>query len=270
MSQILYLPHGGGPLPLIGHPGYARLAEMLRSLNDRIAHCKAIIVATAHWEAPRPTLTHAARPGMLYDYYGFPPETYELVYPAPGAPELAERAAEAMRMSGLSPLLDDQRGYDHGVFVPMMLVRPQADIPILQMSLLSSLDARQHIALGRSLATVLADDVCLIGSGFSFHNLGAITGRLPVDPARGAAMADAFHQWMDDTVCNPQHSPAERAERLAGWEDAPGARFCHPREEHLLPLHVCFGAAQAGGLSATQIFGEPVQGYRTSGYLWQD
>ncbi|MEZ5651043.1 MAG: class III extradiol ring-cleavage dioxygenase [Burkholderiaceae bacterium] len=269
MGKILYIPHGGGPMPLLGHPGYARLSTMLRSLNDEVAGSTAIVVVTAHWEADRPALTSAERPGMLFDYYGFPPETYDYDYPAPGAAALAGKVAAAMREGGFSPTLDDVRGYDHGVFVPMMLIRPEADIPVLQMSLISSLDAAQHLALGRCLAGLMQDDITVIGSGFSFHNLGVLTGRMAVDPARAAGLAEAFHRWLDDTICNPAYSDHERAERLAAWAQAPGARFCHPREEHLLPLHVCFGAAAGAGMRANQIFGEPVQGFQTSGYAWR-
>lgn len=269
MSEIFYIPHGGGPLPLMGDPAYARLAAMLGGLNGSFDGCKAIILVTAHWEEAQPCLGAAARPAMLFDYYGFPAETYRYSYPAPGAPELAEQAAAALSAAGFAPASDPDRGFDHGTFVPMMLIRPEADIPILQMSLLASLDAARHLALGRALGGLLGPDVALIGSGFSFHNIGALIGRPGSDPGDGRALAKAFHDWMDETVCGTALDPAERGRRLQAWETVPGARFCHPREEHLLPLHVCQGAAEAAGLTATQIFGEPVKGYQTSGYRWQ-
>lgn len=268
MGQILYIPHGGGPLPLLGDPAYASLAASLRALNGDVAGCKAILLVTTHWEADRPSLSTASSPGMLYDYYGFPDESYQFRYPAPGAPELAKSVASALAEQDFTAEFDAERGYDHGTFVPMMLIRPEANIPILQMSLLASLDSERHLALGRALAGVLDDDIALIGSGFSFHNLGALTGRMGGDLGKARTLAEDFHVWLDETVCGPGLSTEERGSRLAAWAEAPGARFCHPREEHLLPLHVCFGAAAALGRSGEQMFGEPVKGYQTSGYRW--
>lgn len=270
MGKVLFIPHGGGPLPLLGDPGYARLATALKALGSDIAGAKAIIVVTAHWEMAQPGLTSAARPGMLYDYYGFPEAAYQISYPAPGAPQLAATVAERITKAGFRPELDTQRGFDHGTFVPMLLMRPEADIPVLQMSLLASLDPAEHIALGRALGDVLDGDIVLVGSGFSFHNIPALIGRLsPGESGAGPALAAAFHDWMDGVICCPGREPEQRQAALLAWDRAPGARFCHPREEHLMPLHVCFGAAQAAGLSASQFFGEPVKSYQTSGYIWQ-
>ncbi|MDF1736972.1 MAG: class III extradiol ring-cleavage dioxygenase [Minwuia sp.] len=267
---MLFIPHGGGPLPLLGDPGYARLASALKAQGEELAGARAVIVVTAHWETAQPSLTSAARPGMLYDYYGFPEAAYRISYPAPGAPELAASVAGALGSAGFKPELDAIRGYDHGTFVPMLLMRPAADIPILQMSLLSSLDAEEHIAFGRALGELLDDDVVLIGSGFSFHNISALIGRLsPMEAREGPSLAAAFHHWMDETICGPGLDEDQRHRELVAWEEAPGARFCHPREEHLLPLHVCFGAAEAASLSATRFFAEPVKGYQTSGYVWR-
>ena len=250
-------------------PGYARLADMLKGLNADVARAKSIILVTAHWETERPTMTVSERPGMLYDYNGFPEETYHLKYPAPGAPKLANKVVDALRSHGFHIELDQNRGFDHGTFVPMMLIRPEADIPILQMSVLSSLDPTQHLKMGKALADVLRDDILLIGSGFSFHNLKALTGRLTEeDAAQGQNLAAAFHDWLDDIVCDPELASAKRDRLLTDWTAAPGARFCQPREEHLLPLHVCVGAAQAGNMTGRKIFGEPVKGYQTSGYQW--
>lgn len=270
MGKVLFIPHGGGPLPLLGDPGYAGLANALQALGPEIAGARAIIVVTAHWETAQPGLTSAARPGMLYDYYGFPEAAYQITYPAPGAPQLAATVAEMLMRAGFRPELDARRGYDHGTFVPMLLMRPEADIPILQMSLLASLDPAEHIAVGRALGELLDGDIVLVGSGFSFHNIPALIGRLSPGEARaGPALATAFHDWMDDVICAPGQEPQQRHQKLVAWDKAPGARFCHPREEHLLPLHVCFGAAQAAGMSARPFFAEPVKGYRTAGYIWQ-
>ena len=178
MGQIFYIPHGGGPLPLLGDPGYASLSTMLRTLNAKVADSKAIVLVTAHWESQRPCLATAPWPAMLFDYYGFPEEAYRIRYPAPGAPELAESVASALAAEGFDPEFDADRGFDHGTFVPMALIRPEADIPILQMSLLSSLDPAQHLSIGRAFSGLLREGITLIGSGFSFHNLDALRGRL--------------------------------------------------------------------------------------------
>jgi 4,5-DOPA dioxygenase extradiol len=269
MGQILFIPHGGGPLPLLGDPSYARLAAMLKGLHGKVAGAKAIIVVTAHWETKRPSLTTADHPGMLYDYRGFPEEAYRIIYPAPGSPALAEAVANELAGEGFEVDFDRERGFDHGTFVPMQLVRPEADIPILQMSVLSSLDPAQHLALGRAIAPLLRDDIVLIGSGFSFHNLKALQGRLSEADAReGRCLAAHFHAWLDDIVCDPARPADQRDQALIDWLAAPGARFCQPREEHLLPLHVCVGAGQAANMTASKIFSEPVKGYQTSGYRW--
>jgi aromatic ring-opening dioxygenase catalytic subunit (LigB family) len=269
MGQIYFVPHGGGPLPLLNDPGYARLAAWLRTLNPEVAGKKAIILVTAHWESERPSLTSSSRPRLLYDYRGFPEEAYRIEYPAPGAPDLAKTVSSALTAAGFDPVLDQHRGFDHGVFVPMALILPEADIPILQMSVLSSLDPAQHLSMGRALAPLMQDEIILIGSGFSFHNLAALTGRLGPDVDQGQSQARAFHAWLDDVICGSDLLPEQRERALISWAEAPGARFCQPREEHLLPLHVCFGAAQAAGMKASQIFGEPVKGYQTSAYRWR-
>lgn len=151
MGQVFYIPHGGGPLPLLGDPGYARLSQMLRGLGPVVGEVKAVIVVTAHWEARRISLSSAAHPEMLYDYRGFPDEAYRFRYDAPGAPELATVLQQDLAAHGFEVEQVEDRGFDHGTFVPMMLIRPQADIPVLQMSLLESLDPAAHIEAGRAL-----------------------------------------------------------------------------------------------------------------------
>lgn len=270
MGQILFIPHGGGPLPLMDDPGYARLSAALRDLGSVLEGARAIIMVTAHWETNRPCLTTAPRPGMLYDYSGFPEQAYQISYPAPGAPALAKSVAEALAVTGFAAEFDGVRGFDHGTFVPMALMRPEADIPVLQMSVLASMDPAQHIAMGAALGPLLEDNVVLIGSGFSFHNLKALQGRLGEHEAqRGQSLAKDFHDYLDRAVCAPELRSEERHQLLVNWEKAPGARFCQPREEHLLPLHVCYGAAHQASMSATRVFGEPVKGYQTSGYRWR-
>lgn len=269
MGQVLYIPHGGGPLSLLDDPGYSSLARMLASLNPKLAGQKAIIVVTAHWEGPSVGLSSSAQPKMLFDYGGFPDAAYRFRYDVPGAPKLAKTVARELAANSIAATLDDSRGFDHGTFVPMMLIRPEADIPLLQMSLLDSLDPAAHIAVGRALALILKnEEVTLIGSGFSFHNIPALIGRPGSDPREGQALAVAFHEWLESTICETSTPLSERTRSLESWAQAPGARFCQPREEHLLPLHACFGAAEQAGMSARTIFSEAVKGYHTAGYHW--
>ena len=240
-----YIPHGAGPCFFMKWEPpdtWANTAEFLRSVPGRLpAPPEAILVVTAHWLAEQPSLGSAAQPGMLFDYYGFPPHTYELDYPAPGASQLAQRAADLLADSGLPARLDDQRGFDHGTFIPLMVMFPDARIPVLQMSLLASLDPGRHVALGRALAPLRDEGVLIIGSGMSFHNMRGYG-----DP-RFTPVSTAFDDWLAETVALPEPG---RSERLANWATASGesGRLSHPprAEEHLLPLHVVAGAGYAG------------------------
>jgi len=248
----------------MGDPAHAGMVDLHRSLSGAIADCSAAVVVTAYWEEDVTTFSGADRPSMLFDYYGFPPETYEYAYPAPGAPELAAQARELLRGAGVDAGIDAERGFDHGTFVPMMLIRPDADIPVLQVSLLKSLDPAAHIEVGRALAPLLADGAAIVGSGMSFHNLGTLLGNRSIPENADVA----FDDWLNETLTVPSLDETERAARLADWAAAPGARACHPREEHLLPMHVCFGAASAAGLAAENIYRERLMGYATSGFRW--
>jgi aromatic ring-opening dioxygenase catalytic subunit (LigB family) len=171
----------------------------------------------------------------LYDYSNFPPHTYRLTYPAPGAPELAAKVRKLLAEAGIESDTELERGYDHGIFIPLKVSFPEADIPILQLSLQNGLDPSRHMAIGKALASLRAENILVIGSGLSFHNLRAL-GDPSVD-----APAEAFDHWLTETLCSVP--PKEREARLAQWSRAPAARICHPREEHLLPLMVAVGAA---------------------------
>jgi 4,5-DOPA dioxygenase extradiol len=185
----------------------------------------------------------AKTPPLFYDYYDFPEQAYELEYPAPGAPALAERISGLLREHGVPTRSDDRRGFDHGLFIPLKLMYPGADIPCTQLSLIRGLDAESHLALGAALRDLSQENVLVIGSGFSFHNMRAFAwdGEQKADEAN-----DAFQDWLVETCTSPM-TQTERDKRLARWADAPSARYCHPREEHLLPLHVCVGMADAPG-----------------------
>jgi aromatic ring-opening dioxygenase catalytic subunit (LigB family) len=263
-TQILFLSHGGGPLPLLGDEGHR---EMVASLQDiastRLARPSAILIVSAHWEARVPTLTGGAQPPLIYDYYGFPPESYRITYPCPGAPELAGAVHSALSSAGFEAQLDEERGFDHGLFVPLKLMYPEADIPCIQLSLLQSLDPAEHLRLGAALAGLDHEGLLVIGSGFSFHNLRAF---FAPDSPESRGQNEAFEEWLIETCASRDLAEHERARRLENWAQAPFARFCHPREEHLLPLHVCYGLA---GAACSEYFELDVMNKKASFYLWK-
>lgn len=256
-----YIPHGGGPcffMEGMGPPGtWDGMAAWLRSLPAAAgAKPKALLIVSAHWEEDQVTLNSGASPSLLYDYYGFPPHTYELKYPAPGAPELARRVSELLTAQGIENRMDPLRGFDHGVFIPFKLIYPDADIPILQMSLKAGLDPQYHLRFGAALEPLRAEGVLIVGSGMSYHNLRAFGGDI------GAEHASAFDKWLEQSIANKDAE--ERNRNLVGWAKAPSARFAHPREEHLLPLMVAAGAA--GQDVAARTYSEKVLGLDISGF----
>lgn len=233
-----YISHGGGPWPwldgMVEGP-YARLAASLRRLpEDAGQRPRAILMISAHWEAPAFTVQAHPRPPMIYDYYGFPEHSYQIRYPAPGNPDLALRVADLLRTAGLPTAIDPDRGYDHGMYAPLAIAYPDADMPVVQLSLLQGLDPAAHIALGRALAPLRDEGILIVGSGLSYHNLRAF------GPAAEAA-STAFDTWLHEVLARPA---AERLQALIDWQLAPAARQAHPREEHLLPLMVAVGAAE--------------------------
>jgi len=239
----VYLPHGGGPCffmdPMPGLPPHAwdSMARYLRGLAAGLPQRPwQILVISAHWETAVPTVGASPRHTLLYDYYGFPEHTYRLQYPAGGSPQLAQRVRDLLRDAGISSVADMQRGLDHGVFIPFMLAFPDADLPIVPLSLQAGLDARSHLAIGRALAPLRDEGVLIVGSGMSYHNLGSFFG---ADP-RDQMAARQFHDWLDQQVAHA--APQQRAQALESWQKAPGALACHPRAEHLLPLMVVAGA----------------------------
>ena len=254
----LFIPHGGGPCFFMPDPRgtWTRMEAYLRGLAATLPEPpKAILVVSGHWESSAFAFTGAAsHPGLIFDYYGFPPETYRLSWPAPGAPWLAERGAELLRAAGLPAAIDPARGFDHGVFVPLKVAFPQAEVPVVQMALHASLDPALHVAAGEALAPLRDEGVLILGSGMSFHNLRAMG-----DP-RATGPSQQFDRWLADAAAS---APGERAESLAHWADAPWARLCHPREEHLLPLLVAAGASDAPG---THDYGELVHGGAVSAF----
>ena len=233
-----FLSHGGGPWPFMKEQvgsAYDVLEASLRDMPRQIGVTpKAVLVVTAHWEGSDFLLSASARPTMIYDYSGFPPHTYQVHYDAPGSPQVAERAKALLDAAGLTARLDHERGFDHGTFSAMYPIYPQADVPIVQLSLKHGLDPRTHVAAGRALAPLRQEGVLIVGSGLSYHNLRAFN-------AHGALASQQFDAWLRETMAL---APAERTARLLDWEQAPAARMAHPREEHLQPLMVALGAAE--------------------------
>ena len=260
-AAVIYLSHGGGPLPLLGDPGHQNLIAMLKELTPPIKPA-AILVVSAHWEEKMPTVTSGAAPSLIYDYFGFSKAAYEIQYPAPGSPELAHKIFELLAAAGIDARLDEQRGFDHGLFVPLKIMYPDADIPCVQLSLVDSLQPDVHIQIGKALAELRKANVLIIGSGFSFHNLKAF---FSASTEETQALNRSFERWLIDTCANPRLTEAEREQRLIHWHNAPAAGYCHPRAEHLLPLHVCYGAA---GTAAKQVFEFDILGKRVSSYVW--
>ena len=254
-----FIPHGGGPWPFMEERA-AQLGSLTAFLRGLLADVgttpRAIVVVSGHWEEPVPTVSSRRDYSMFYDYYGFPEHTYALQYPAPGSPEVAREVTGALAAAGIPSATEHSRGYDHGVFVPFMLVDPQATIPVVPLSLIEGLDPAQHIAMGRALAPLRRENVLIVGSGMSFHNLRALMAGSDV-----AARSARFDTWLGDAVTA---DPAAREQRLDAWASAPEARFAHPREEHLLPLMVAAGAA--GTDPGTLAYRNDVMGATTSGF----
>ena len=262
-QPIVFVSHGGGPLPLLNDPSHTdmlRVFERLKlELTDNPERPRALLFVSAHWEADPVALTSAAQPSLLYDYYGFPPESYALSYPVAGAPELAETIQQRLSQHGIASQLDSQRGLDHGVFVPALLLFPEANIPCLQLSLHPNLDPNLHLQIGAALSELAADGVMIIGSGYSFHNMRAFFG--PAD-GEGDALNQGFENWLDNALASDN-----AVQQLAQWQQAPGARYCPPREEHLMPLLVCVGAASKHQLAVSWRFN--ALGKQGSCYLWR-
>ena len=235
-----FVPHGAGPCFFMEwHPADAwhKMADFLRNAASTLPQRpKAIVMVSAHWRESSFTVSSGQTLELIYDYHGFPPHTYELTYPAPGAPALAARISELLVQANLPCHADATRGFDHGMFIPMKLMFPAADIPVVQLSLLKSLDPEVHIQAGRAIAPLRDEGVLIIGSGMSFHNM-----RSYGDPRFGP-ISDEFDTWLTQTVEMPRD---KRHQALIAWEQAPSARLCHPprAEEHLLPLMVVAGAA---------------------------
>lgn len=260
--QALFLSHGGGPMPLLGDERHTEMVDCLNKISAQIKKPSAIVIVSAHWEEKVPTITSGESPPLIYDYYGFPKESYSIEYSCPGEPMLANQIRSLLESSGITSNLDAQRGFDHGMFIPLKIMYPDADIPCVQLSLLNSLDPEEHIKVGKALQGLDYDNVLIIGSGFSFHNMKAF---FVSEDNEKSEMNKSFEAWLLETCSDSAFDEERRYQRLIQWEKAPFARFCHPREEHLLPLHVCYGVAQA---CCTTSFELHILNKKSSMYLW--
>jgi len=242
-----FISHGGGPWPWIESMRQAfRTLEV--SYNNMHAELperpKAVLMISGHWETDDVSVMTTVKPPMVYDYHNFPPHTYDVVYPAPGAPEFAQKAAELIADAGLPVSLNDRQGFDHGTFVPMAIMYPQADVPLFQVSIRKNYDPAQHVQLGRALAPLRDEGVLIIGSGLSYHNLRMFGPQAKIP-------SEAFDSWLNKTL---SLTPEKRIEAILNWETAPHARTCHAQEDHLVPLFAALGAAESE--AATRVYYE--------------
>lgn len=257
----LFIPHGGGPCFFMDwnpRDTWTRMGDFLKGIAATLPQRpKAIVVISGHWATDRFAVGSNPQPPLIFDYYGFPPHTYQLTWPAPGDPALAARIQDLLAQAGIATGADPDRGYDHGVFIPLKLVFPDADIPVVPLSLRGDLDPAAHLAAGRALAPLRDEGVLIVGSGMSFHNMRGYG-----DP-RYAPVSDAFDGWLTAAV---EAGSDQRNHALTNWEQAPGARHCHPprAEEHLIPLMVAAGAAWDG--QGRKVFSDRVMETTVSGF----
>lgn len=270
-QPTIFLPHGGGPCffmdwtwgPADTWNATQRFLEGLAASLS--AQPKAIVVVSGHWEEAAFTASAAPQPELIYDYSGFPEHTYSLTWPAPGAPELAHRVADLLAGAGLPSAVSPSRGFDHGVFVPLKLVFPDAKIPVVSLSLAISrpdsspsrslFDPELHLAAGRALAPLRDEGILLVASGMSFHNLRGYFQPQTLTRSR------EFDAWLTAAVESPG---AERSKLLADWREAPSGLYSNPREEHLIPLLVAAGAG--GEAPGRRIFNDEPMGAAISAY----
>ena len=232
----LYISHGS-PMVMLNNT-VAR--EFLAGYGAQLGKPTAILIASAHFESRRPELSADAHPEMIYDFGGFPQPLFEMQYPAPGSPELAARAAKMLGDAGIAAAPVEGRGYDHGTWVPLKLMYPDADVPVVQLSVQPGLGAAHHVAMGRALAPLRDEGVLVMGSGSMTHNLGELMrGSRQLD-APTPAWVSEFGEWMHARI------EAGAIDDVINWDErAPHARRNHPSEEHFLPLPFAMGAAGA-------------------------
>ncbi|KAM0323734.1 hypothetical protein ACHAQA_008671 [Verticillium albo-atrum] len=252
-GAVVCISHGGGPMPVLGDPGHKSIVSSLTKRVPKLLRLntpeapRAIVVVTAHWSERNPTVSSAAHHDLYYDYGGFPREAYSLKYDAPGSPDVAREVEQALAQEGLAPALDARRGWDHGVFIPFLLIHPAADIPIVQLSVLSSESPADHHKMGRALGRLRDANIAIVGSGFaSFHNLRKMRELMSGDPAASSRLGRQVSEWNGVLSAAVEIEQSDdRAKRLEGWRGFPHSFDMHPDRggEHFMPLLVCSGAA---------------------------
>ena len=240
-QPAIFISHGGPNIVLDDTPA----RDFLEGFAATIRKPDAIVIVSAHFETDGPVVVTDAAPEMIYDFGGFSPELYRMVYPAPGAPDLAMRVAHLLADAGLEPRIAPKRGYDHGAWTPLKLAFPAADIPVVQLSIDPSRDAQYHFRLGQAVAPLRQENVLIIGSGHITHNLRAVFSVMRSGAAADPELArriDAFTGWIGEKLGSHDH------DSLMRWNElAPFSRDNHPTDEHLMPLFFALGA---GGVDA--------------------
>ncbi|KAK1969720.1 Extradiol aromatic ring-opening dioxygenase [Colletotrichum sublineola] len=272
-GAVVCIAHGGGPMPVLGDPGHAAINASLKNRVPKILKLntpeapRGIVVVTAHWSEGRPTISSGERHDLYYDYYGFPQEAYSLKYPAPGSPSIAQEVKQALEKEGLSPVMDSRRGWDHGVFVPLLLINPAANIPVIQLSVLTSEDPEEHLRMGRALAVLRDSNVAIIGSGFaSLHNMGKLRSLFTGDASAAKKVAKQVDEWNKDlTDAVKKEKRDDREKALSGWRKFSNSYDMHPPNggEHFMPLLVCAGAAgdEVAGVDDADFHGADIKTY---------
>ncbi|MGB0237586.1 MAG: DODA-type extradiol aromatic ring-opening family dioxygenase [Cycloclasticus sp.] len=262
LFPTIYIPHGGGPcffMEWTRGPAdtWDRMKHWLQNLHKSLPRQpEAIVIFSAHWEEDLIKINAQPHPPLYFDYYGFPPHTYELTYPAPGSPELAKQIQSLLASADIESELDPHHGYDHGTFVPLKVMFPDADIPVVQVSLQRQLNPAFHVQVGAALQVLREQNIFILGSGMSFHNMEILRHGQDIDNH-----STLFDNWLTD-ACTAE--PIERNKQLTNWSSAPSAKQSHPREEHLLPLMVIAGSA--GKDVGKRIFKDNVMGADVSAY----
>ncbi|KAH7403767.1 Extradiol ring-cleavage dioxygenase, class III enzyme, subunit B [Cadophora sp. MPI-SDFR-AT-0126] len=245
LAPAVFFTHGAGPLPALDEPENAQIGAFLRSFEPQFDGVKGIVIFTAHWANEQVQISSGAAPELYFDYQGFPPAAFEFRYPAPGDPGLAQEVQNLLAAAGIPSSLNSTRGWDHGVFIPLLLSRPKADIPVVQVSIKKNNIAADHVAIGVALQSLRKKGIAIVGSGASFHNMNAAVGAMRTGKPMERSSIE-FESTVKNVCCSPK---AKRNEKLARWEEFPDARFAYPddgSEDHFMPLCIASGAGSDG------------------------
>ena len=257
MQPTLFLSHGSPMLALQDIPARSFIA----SLGQSLTRPAAVVMISAHWETAIPAVNAVAQNDTIHDFYGFPPALFALTYPAPGAPDLAVHIADLLGEAGLRAQIDTARGLDHGAWVPMLMMWPDHDIPVLQLSVQSNLGPGHHVQLGRAIASLRAQNILVIASGSFTHNLRALQR---TEAGAEPEWVTQFSNWMHEALTQGRTCDLVAYRRLA-----PHAVMAHPTDEHLLPLFVALGAAGEGAQATRLHSSVDLGSLRMDAYLFQ-